>query len=72
MIDGRPTGSIRISFGYVSDETDADYLTKMITECFSEGPAILKTPEDWHEKSRQLKKKFYGDKDENPAAIIEP
>ena len=36
MIDGRPTGSIRVSFGYFSDESDADKVIDVIRKNFVE------------------------------------
>ncbi|XP_042860598.1 molybdenum cofactor sulfurase-like isoform X2 [Penaeus japonicus] len=37
LVDGRPTGSVRISFGYMSSYRDADQLLQMVKECFVEG-----------------------------------
>lgn len=34
LIDGRPTGSIRISFGYCSTFSDAETFLRFIRECF--------------------------------------
>ncbi|KAF5304583.1 hypothetical protein FQA39_LY09634 [Lamprigera yunnana] len=34
LIDGQPTGSVRISFGYMSTKKDADVFLKMIEDCF--------------------------------------
>ncbi|KAK4887310.1 hypothetical protein RN001_003581 [Aquatica leii] len=34
LIDGYPTGSVRISFGYMSNKKDADDFLLMIEECF--------------------------------------
>lgn len=38
MIDGRPTGSIRISFGYLSSIDDSDRFLNFLEECFIETP----------------------------------
>ncbi|KAJ8306969.1 hypothetical protein KUTeg_015053 [Tegillarca granosa] len=37
LIDGKPTGSIRISFGYMSTVSDAQRCLQFIGECFLEG-----------------------------------
>ncbi|XP_044728326.1 molybdenum cofactor sulfurase, partial [Chrysoperla carnea] len=42
LIEGVPTGSIRISFGYMSTRREADVLLKMIEECFITKPIIKK------------------------------
>ena len=34
LIDGKPTGSVRISFGYMSNFADAQTFLNFITECF--------------------------------------
>lgn len=36
IIDGQPTGSIRISFGYMSDFSDAEKFLNFIKDCFVE------------------------------------
>lgn len=36
IIDGQPTGSIRISFGYMSDFSDAEKFINFIKDCFVE------------------------------------
>ncbi|KAK5644280.1 hypothetical protein RI129_008125 [Pyrocoelia pectoralis] len=41
LIDGYPTGSVRISFGYMSTKRDADTFLSMIKECFV---TISRTP----------------------------
>ncbi|XP_071443407.1 molybdenum cofactor sulfurase 3 isoform X2 [Hetaerina americana] len=40
LINGKPTGSVRISFGYMSTKTDADSLLTMIQECFIENHGV--------------------------------
>ncbi|XP_046583954.1 molybdenum cofactor sulfurase-like isoform X1 [Haliotis rubra] len=44
MIDGHPTGSVRISFGYMSTYGDAVQCLRFITEYFLEGRAIPEFP----------------------------
>ena len=38
LIDGKPTGSIRISFGYLSSIEDSNRFLKFLEECFIEMP----------------------------------
>lgn len=40
LINGVPTGSLRVSFGYMSTQKDVDKLVNMIVECFVEGSSI--------------------------------
>lgn len=49
LVDGLPTGSVRVSFGYTSSYRDADLLLKMVRECFVEGPLVIDL--SWMEKS---------------------
>lgn len=58
LIDGHPTGSVRVSFGYMSDKSDADKLLNMIKECFLSLPVVVKVPDDWHSQSEKLMSKF--------------
>ena len=39
IIDGHPTGSVRISFGYMSTKADADHFLEFIKNCFIK-PAV--------------------------------
>ena len=44
LIDGKPTGSVRISFGYISTLQDVEDIIKFIIECFmdlKDTPAML-------------------------------
>ncbi|XP_071531083.1 molybdenum cofactor sulfurase isoform X2 [Panulirus ornatus] len=41
LVDGLPTGSVRVSFGYMSCYDDADLLLKMVRECFVDGPLFV-------------------------------
>ncbi|KAG5842204.1 hypothetical protein ANANG_G00175170 [Anguilla anguilla] len=38
LIDGHPTGSVRISFGYMSSFDDCQNFLKFIVKCFVQGP----------------------------------
>ncbi|XP_066964201.1 LOW QUALITY PROTEIN: molybdenum cofactor sulfurase-like [Macrobrachium rosenbergii] len=51
LVDGQPTGSVRISFGYMSTYKDADQLLRMIAECFVDGPLRFDT--SWMSKKFQ-------------------
>lgn len=55
LIDGYPTGSIRISFGYMSRKEDADAFLKMVKDYFVEQPLVQRIPQWWNaEKTRFL------------------
>ncbi|XP_065222497.1 molybdenum cofactor sulfurase 3 [Planococcus citri] len=58
LIDGLPTGSVRVSLGYMSDKHDVDELLNMIINCFVSKPVLIKVPEDWPAQSAALKSKF--------------
>ncbi|XP_062591879.1 molybdenum cofactor sulfurase-like [Saccostrea cucullata] len=50
LIDGQPTGSVRISFGYMSTLSDAQHCLKFIVESFMEKVRVIPTfTEDWDE-----------------------
>ncbi|XP_064078454.1 molybdenum cofactor sulfurase-like [Macrobrachium nipponense] len=51
LVDGQPTGSVRISFGYMSTYKDADQLLRMIAECFVDGP--LRFDSSWMSRKFQ-------------------
>ena len=42
LINGRPTGSVRISFGYMSSVADASRCLRFIADCFLDVPAARK------------------------------
>lgn len=54
LIDGVPTGSLRISFGYMSIIKDIDVLFEMILKCFVEGSPIYKQSSDSEVSSLEL------------------
>ncbi|KAK7583838.1 hypothetical protein V9T40_004801 [Parthenolecanium corni] len=58
LIDGFPTGSVRVSFGYSSTEDDANKLFDMVLSCFVSKPAVFKSPVTWAKEARILKAKF--------------
>lgn len=41
MVDGRPTGSVRVSFGYMSTFEDCQKFLGFVVECFVEKPVTL-------------------------------
>ncbi|CAL4060995.1 unnamed protein product, partial [Meganyctiphanes norvegica] len=43
LVNGKPTGSVRVSFGYMSTYEDADHLIKMIIDCFVKHPLMIKS-----------------------------
>ncbi|KAL3280199.1 hypothetical protein HHI36_017699 [Cryptolaemus montrouzieri] len=64
LIDGIPTGSVRISFGYMSRKKDADAFLQMIEECFLKKPVIKKIPNNWEELETNYRNKFLTEKQE--------
>lgn len=48
LIDGYPTGSVRISFGYMSTKENADAFLKMVEEYFVAKPLVRSIPQQWH------------------------
>uniref|UniRef100_A0A667YV23 Molybdenum cofactor sulfurase n=1 Tax=Myripristis murdjan TaxID=586833 RepID=A0A667YV23_9TELE len=48
MVDGQPTGSVRVSFGYMSTFEDCQNLLNFVVECFVEKP--VKVDQDRLEK----------------------
>ncbi|XP_029046402.1 molybdenum cofactor sulfurase 3 isoform X2 [Osmia bicornis bicornis] len=59
LINGRPTGAVRISFGYMSTIKDAQTLLHMIEECFVDKPRLNKMPVWWTDYKKTLDKKYY-------------
>ncbi|GJQ69281.1 putative sulfurates the molybdenum cofactor [Trypoxylus dichotomus] len=58
LIEGVPTGSVRISFGYMSNKKDADEFLNMIKECFLEMSSVRKMPENFKVLKENYLKKF--------------
>ncbi|XP_043480906.1 molybdenum cofactor sulfurase [Leptopilina heterotoma] len=54
LINGKPTGCVRISFGYMSSLKDVQKLLTMIRKCFLSKPEILKIPIWWKERRERL------------------
>ncbi|CAG2060480.1 unnamed protein product, partial [Timema podura] len=59
LINGKPTGSVRVSFGYMSTKEDVDRVLRMITTCFLEEPVINKIPDWWPLHVEMYRKKFH-------------
>ncbi|XP_023289256.1 molybdenum cofactor sulfurase 1 isoform X2 [Orussus abietinus] len=58
LINGKPTGAIRISLGYMSTIDDVQRVLLMIRKCFLDGPEITKTPRWWFDYRIRIKKKY--------------
>ncbi|KAK9721920.1 MOSC domain [Popillia japonica] len=71
LIDGIPTGSVRISFGYMSRKKDADDFLKVVEDCFVEAPALRKMPENFDILSRNYNRKFSSLPNANKEAEID-
>lgn len=41
LVDGRPTGSVRVSFGYMSTFEDCQRFLNFVAECFVEKPVTV-------------------------------
>ncbi|XP_043250230.1 molybdenum cofactor sulfurase 1 [Colletes gigas] len=59
LINDRPTGAIRVSFGYMSTVNDVQTLLLMINKCFVDGPQINKLPDWWSDYKIILDRKYY-------------
>ncbi|KAJ8966191.1 hypothetical protein NQ317_015411, partial [Molorchus minor] len=65
LVDNYPTGSVRISFGYMSKQRDADKFLNMIETCFVQKPTIRKLPTNWSYLKRRYKDLFSQTKNKN-------
>nr|XP_018901691.1 PREDICTED: molybdenum cofactor sulfurase 1 [Bemisia tabaci] len=54
LLNGHPTGAVRVSFGYSSTQCDADKLLDLIIRCFVTKPIIEKLPDDWGLRLKKL------------------
>ncbi|XP_050504607.1 molybdenum cofactor sulfurase 3 isoform X2 [Diabrotica virgifera virgifera] len=64
LIDGYPTGTVRISFGYMSTKRDADQFLKLIEDCFVTQPIVQKIPSSYKYLKETYLNLFYS-KDSN-------
>lgn len=58
LINGKPTGAVRISFGYMSTIKDVQMVLLMIAKCFIDGPSIRHFPEWWEDHKMKVFKKY--------------
>ncbi|XP_024872863.1 molybdenum cofactor sulfurase 3 isoform X2 [Temnothorax curvispinosus] len=58
LINGKPTGAVRISFGYMSTIKDVQTVLLMITKCFIDEPCIRKFPQWWENRKTGLHKNY--------------
>ncbi|XP_026825788.1 molybdenum cofactor sulfurase isoform X2 [Ooceraea biroi] len=58
LINGKPTGAVRISFGYMSTIKDVRTLLLMITKCFIDEPCIRKFPRWWEDRETKVRNKY--------------
>ncbi|XP_078038329.1 molybdenum cofactor sulfurase [Augochlora pura] len=59
LINGRPTGAVRVSFGNMSTFKDAQTLLSMIEECFVDGAQVDRIPDWWLNHKAVLHKKYF-------------
>ncbi|XP_076761936.1 molybdenum cofactor sulfurase isoform X2 [Xylocopa sonorina] len=59
LINGKPTGAVRVSFGYMSTIKDVEILLLMIKESFVDGIPLNKIPDWWPDHKRALYGKYY-------------
>lgn len=58
LLNGKPTGAVRISFGYMSTIKDVQTVLLMITKCFIDQPSIKRFPEWWKDHKIKSRKKY--------------
>ncbi|XP_053996979.1 molybdenum cofactor sulfurase 1 [Hylaeus anthracinus] len=59
LINARPTGAVRVSFGYMSTIKDVQTLLVMINKCFVDGPQTNQIPDWWPDYKTTLHRKYY-------------
>ncbi|XP_046476693.1 molybdenum cofactor sulfurase 1 isoform X2 [Neodiprion pinetum] len=47
LVKGKPTGGIRVSFGYMSTMSEVTSLIELVKKCFVHGPEVEKVPDWW-------------------------
>lgn len=57
LINGRPTGAVRVSFGYMSTIRDVQTVLLMINECFVDKPSVRKYPQWWKDHTINIRRK---------------
>lgn len=58
LVDGKPLGAVRISFGYMSTINDVETVLKMLKNCFVMGKELLKIPSWWSDFKLKLLSKY--------------
>lgn len=58
LVNGKPTGAVRISFGYMSKVSDVERLLSVIKSCFLDGVQVRKIPEWWEGRKMKLREKY--------------
>ena len=58
LIDGRPTGAVRISFGYMSTINDVNTILEMLKRCFISGKPLKIYPSWWSDFKLKSAKKY--------------
>ena len=58
LIDGNPTGCVRISFGYMSSIKDVETVLRMIRKCFLNKPEVIKIPTWWMKEREKFCNKY--------------
>lgn len=59
LIEGKPTGCVRVSFGYMSTFGDVETIIKMIKKCFVTGIAVFKVPDWWQNFKKENSRKYF-------------
>lgn len=60
LMNGKPTGAVRVSFGYMSTIKDVETILLMIVKCFVDGPSVRKMPVWWEDHRAKVSKKCKG------------
>ncbi|XP_021941383.1 molybdenum cofactor sulfurase isoform X2 [Zootermopsis nevadensis] len=58
LVNGQPTGSVRVSFGYMTTKNDVDKLINVLTSYFVHGSPVRKLPAWWPAFQQAYKQKF--------------
>ena len=58
LVNGRPSGAIRASFGYMSTKDDVDAILSMLRKCFVTGKEVIKYPSWWSEFKHKIQIKY--------------
>lgn len=65
IVDGQPTGSVRVSFGYMSTFEDCQKFLNFVAECFVEKPVRVD-----QERLQELKRAAAASEDSNESPSI--